>query len=240
MLWPQCFLKKCPRWIEWEHSAGEEGFEEARPQTWYEYHLLCTPKASPLFIRHLCVFIHVCACVCHVCMLTFLCVYAYIHVWVSCVLYLWMRMCVCVCMCTCLCVLLCVHANVCSCVYLCMHVCEGCIMGVFICLSHLLIRKLSEAWEWCLLLCISLVSWKAPSSAHTCRCMLTECICCYWSSPCLTSESLISGNDKGRDARSFVEERVRQMSYGPLMNNLEKKSIQWVKMPHRTSETHQM
>lgn len=175
MEWPQCFLKKCTKWIQWEHVQVEKDLRKQGPNM-----VWVSPSLNPqevvqvlwkdMITLHLCV--HACVCVYHVyvlmCMCAYVCMYECLWMYsCMCELCFVFVNCKCLCVwCVCRCVFMHVHVHICAWVYLCMHVCEACIMGVCICLCHLLIHELSEAWEWRLLL---LISRKVPSSTHTCN-----------------------------------------------------------------------
>lgn len=175
MEWPQCFMKKCTKWLQWEHVQVEKVSRKQGPNmVWVSPSLNPQERTQVLWkgMITLHLWVHACVCLYHVYMLMCKCVCECVCMYIC----LWMYSCMCELSfvfvnCKCLCVWYvhcCVfmHVHICACLYLCMHVCEVCIMGVFIFLSHLLIRKLPEAWEWCLLL---LISRKLLSSMHTCN-----------------------------------------------------------------------
>lgn len=159
----------------------EKALRTQGPRHGYECHLLCTLKSfssiqvlwKDTITLHSCVFMHVFVCVSCVCSWTCVIICVFMHVF----MFYWLCIVfvnVCLCADACLCVCMCEH--MCACVFV--H--EVCIMGIFICLSHLSIHKLSVTLQWPLLLCINLVSRKVPSSSHTCQCMMTgECMCYY-------------------------------------------------------------
>lgn len=161
MEWPQCFLKKYTRWIEWEHMQVEKALRKQGPHmVWVspslhpQELLLCSgavkrhdhpaPMCSCMCVSLCvsCVYAHVYVCLCmYVCLWMYSCMSELCFVFVNYKCFsVW---CVYVHVCVCRCVFM--HVHIYTCVYLCMHVCEACIMGVFICLSHLLICKLSDA-----------------------------------------------------------------------------------------------
>lgn len=141
MEWPQCFMKKCTKWLQWEHVQVEKVSRKQGPNmVWVSPSLNPQERTQVLWkgMITLHLWVHACVCLYHVYMLMCKCVCEcvcmYVYMFMDVFMHVWIEFCICelqVFMCV-VCTLLCFYACACACAYLCLFVSVyACVWGMY-------------------------------------------------------------------------------------------------------------